>query len=81
MKALATVIVAISTIMMLAIVVGATTWVGASLASDSLGRSLFVGLVTIAALIPSAWLGVHIGNRLNKQNREYAQRFKDKRKP
>jgi hypothetical protein len=80
MSRIATAIVAVSTAIMIAIILGGVVWIVASLGSYSPGKVLFVALFTAAFVIPAVWIGVRIGNRLGRQDRAYMERLRKKGK-
>jgi len=80
MNRLAVAVLAVSTAIMFAVILGVMVWTVALLTSRSVGGSLFVGVGTLLLVIASAWLGVRIAQPLAKRNREYIEHSRRKRK-
>jgi len=71
MSRIAVVFIVVSTAIMFTIMLAVIAWIVSDLASQGLGRGLFVGGFTLMGVIGSAWLGVRLAQPIVKRNREY----------
>jgi putative Mn2+ efflux pump MntP len=80
MKRLSLVVVAVSTLIMLLIIIACIAWSVANLTSQSVGEAIFVGIWTLVGTTFSVWIGLRLAQPLIRRNREYAEQVRQRRR-